>query len=223
MTNRYLVGMTFGREHRELELERDALSARIEPESLMGNPSLWGSIDSAFRRLRSRYADAYVSHHARYHMEASQLNRRLEGVSVQVQALTHFNEMRELGEPLGTELPETFNDVAASIRACSVGEDEPALETTPFCQICLLPLQDGLQQSKANLLVLEIEKAMREWNRRLGSFGVRQVLAHPDEQQLDRFIRLVQVADPSALTNVLDAEVVEFLRKFVGPDANPTP
>ena len=33
MTSRYLAGMTFGREHRGLELKRDALSARIEPEN----------------------------------------------------------------------------------------------------------------------------------------------------------------------------------------------
>ena len=56
---------------------------------------------------------------------------------------------------------------------------------------------------------------MREYNRRLGSYGVRQILAHPSKEQLDKFINLVQVADPSALANVLDDEVVEFLRQFM--------
>ena len=31
----------------------------------------------------------------------------------------------------------------------------------------------------------------------------------------DRFVTLVQVADPSALVNVLDDEVVAFLRQFM--------
>ena len=60
-----------------------------------------------------------------------------------------------------------------------------------------------------------IEGAMREYNRRLGSQGVRQVLAHPTREQLDKFVNLVQVADPSALANVLDDGVVEFLRQFL--------
>ena len=60
-----------------------------------------------------------------------------------------------------------------------------------------------------------VERAMHEYNRRLGSYGVRQILAHPSREQLDKFINLVQVADPSALANVLDDEVVEFLRQFM--------
>ena len=36
-----------------------------------------------------------------------------------------------------------------------------------------------------------------------------------DYQQLEQFINLVQVADPTALANVLDDEVVDFLRRFL--------
>ena len=56
---------------------------------------------------------------------------------------------------------------------------------------------------------------MGEYNRRLSSITVRQVLAHPTREQLDKFIDLLHVADPSALANVLDDEVVEFLRRFL--------
>ncbi|MFQ5845015.1 MAG: hypothetical protein ACE5JG_08510, partial [Planctomycetota bacterium] len=62
--------MTFGRDRQELLLDRDSVAARIEPDSLTANPSLWHSIEAGFRRLRSRYVNAYVSHHARYQQEA---------------------------------------------------------------------------------------------------------------------------------------------------------
>ena len=41
------------------------------------------------------------------------------------------------------------------------------------------------------------------------------MIAHPTKEQLDRFVGLVQVADPSALANVLDDAVVDFLREFL--------
>ena len=47
---------------------------------------------------------------------------------------------------------------------------------------------------------------------------MRRVLAHPTKEQLDKFINLVQMSDPSALANVLDDEVVEFLSRFVQHD-----
>ena len=62
---------------------------------------------------------------------------------------------------------------------------------------------------------MALERAMREYNRRLSSHAARLMLAHPSKEQLDKFVGLVQVADPSALANVLDDPVVEFLRGFL--------
>ena len=41
------------------------------------------------------------------------------------------------------------------------------------------------------------------------------VLANPTSAQLTKFVELVQVADPSALADVLNDDVVEFLRQFL--------
>ena len=56
---------------------------------------------------------------------------------------------------------------------------------------------------------------MTEYNRRLSSEGVRRILADPTTEQLGKFINLVQVSDLSALANVLDGDVLDFLRRFV--------
>ena len=37
----------------------------------------------------------------------------------------------------------------------------------------------------------------------------------PTREQLDKFVSLVQVADPTPLADVLDDDVLEFLRSFV--------
>ena len=211
----YMGYMSFGRGYEALLIERDSLQARIEMDSLTANPSLWRSIEDGFQRLRARYANAYVTHHVRYQQEALELTHRLERLAIQVEALARFNEMPELGEPVGADAQELFKGVTDSLRTCSVEADRLTLDAVPYCQTCLLPLDEDVPHHDAETLFGAVDRAMREYNRRLGSYGVRQILAHPSKEQLDKFINLVQVADPSALANVLDDEVVEFLRQFM--------
>ena len=167
------------------------------------------------RALRSRYANAYVSHHVRYHQEALELSHRLERLRPQVEALVRFNEMPELGQPVGTEVPQLFKDLSISFSVCPAKEDQLDLEAVPYCEACLLRMDGDVPARDAELLFGATERAMHEYNRRLSSHSVRQILAHPTREQLDQFINLVQVADPSALVNVLEDEVVEFLRQFL--------
>ena len=103
----------------------------------------------------------------------------------------------------------------ASLRACSVPGDEISLDATPFCNVCGLPLSETVPKREAAVFLRDVELAMREYNRRLGSEGIRRVLADSSREQLDKFIDLVRVSDLSALADILDDEVVAFLRGFI--------
>ena len=207
--------MKFGRDHQELSFERDSVVARIDAGSLLDEPALWSSVEESFVRLRARYANAYLPHHARYHQEASQLANRLEALSPQVEALARFNQMRELGEPVGGEVHQIYADVSGSLKTCTLDESEPSLEAAPHCPGCQLTLDDHVPRRETEGLIGSAESALREYNRRLGSHSVKQVLAQPSKEQLDRCIDLLHVADPSALANVMDDDVMAFLRQFL--------
>jgi hypothetical protein len=196
-------------------LERDSLAARIEMESLVASPSLWSSIEESFQRLRRRYFYAYLAYHTSYQQEALEMGHRMEALDPQVKALARFHQIPELGDPVGAGVPQLFTEVAASFRECSIEAKELSLEDMPRCKSCLLSLDEEVPRRDAEALFGAATRAMREYNRRLGSRGVRQVLAHPTREQIDKFLNLVQVADPSALANVLDDEVVQFLRSFL--------
>ena len=217
-TKRYLDRMSFGRDHDRLRWERDSLAARLDPDSLATNPRLWPGIEGGFARLRANYASAYIAHHAQYHQKAVETDRRLDDLRHQVDALKRFNTIPELGPPVGTEVPGLLADVASSFRTCAVDVDETSVEAAPCCQACQLRLDEDVPRREAPLLFAATEKALREHNRRLGTHAVRRLLAHPTKEQLDRFVGVVQVADTSALTNVLDDDVVEFLRAFLRSD-----
>ena len=82
----------------------------------------------------------------------------------------------------------------------------------------LLPLEGGLD---FRLVFFTVPRRIGRrpvedpYSRRLGSHGARMVLASPTGEPLAKFVELVQVADPSALTQVLDDDVVDFLRQFL--------
>jgi len=112
-------------------------------------------------------------------------------------------------------LPQRYSDVVAPVTTCTAREDEMPLSDVPFCSACRLQISDEVPLGEIEETIGAVEEAMREYNRRLASEGFRRVLASGSGDQLARFIDLVHVADPSALSSVLDDEVVEFLRGFL--------
>ena len=211
----YLRQMSTGPDHQELSMERDSLAARLAMDSLLADPSLWRSIEDATEGLRGRYGSVYRHHHVRYHEEAEETRYRLETARPYAEAIGRFSEVPELGESPKSDIPSQLDTMMASLRACSVPGDEISLDATPFCDVCGLPLSETVPKREAAVFLRDVELAMREYNRRLGSEGVRRVLADSSREQLDKFIDLVRVSDLSALANILDDEVVAFLRGFI--------
>lgn len=215
----YLDEMTFGAEHQVLRLERDALCARVGLDHLMAHPAVWDGIAESVQAFRRTYTTAYGSHHRRYHETADDLRNRPRTLRPQVDALARFNEVVEFGEPLEPGAPGRLSDLLATVRDCPASDEEPSLEDAPYCQSCMLPLDEDVPVREAESLYHAVEHAIAEYSRRLGSRGVQRILAHPTREQLDRFINLAQVSDLSSPANVLDDAVVEFLRRFMSDDA----
>lgn len=192
--------------------------ARLDTAGLINNPALWQSIDEGIARLRNSFSSAYRSFHSAYHQEALELRHQLETLTPQVNALARFNEIPELGQPVGTDVQQMFKDVSEGYRLCAVAEDELDLGDVPYCRSCTLPMNVVIPHRSVEELSGEVSRVMREYNRRLSSHSAMRILDRPTREQLDKFIELVQVADPSALANVLDDRVVEFLRRFLSND-----
>ena len=213
----YLDRMTFGQEHQQLRLSRDTLMARMDAASLLSNPALWQGIRGGLEGLRNSYAAAYGSFHFEYHQQALELRHLLETLEPQVKDLARFNEIPELGEAVGTDVQQLFKDVSEGYRLCSLAEEDLDFGVLPYCQWCILPMNVIIPHRNAEQLSGDVSRAMREYNRWLSTYSAAQILDKPTQQQVDKFIELVQVADPSALANILDDRVVEFLLQFLSP------
>ncbi len=212
----YLDDTTLGTAQSDLALDRASLLGQMDFTTLAENPGLWQGIAATFEWFRSRYRSAYLEFHESYRSEAIALSRLMDKLDPQAEALERFNAVPELGEPVDVDAPPRFKALAEALRVCQVSEKDISLKDVPHCAICLLHLGDDLPaRMEVERVVADLERAMKEYNRRLGSKVVRRILADKSREQLDKFINILQVSDLSTLANVLDNEVLNFLRSLI--------
>ena len=199
----------------DLALQRQTLLAQFDLPGLLHNPSLWDGLRIQYASFQQRYAVAYVAHHTQFHQELGSLQSYLAAASAQAAALEQFNTLVELGAPLGVDLPERMREMLASLEPCPGTWEVLSLEAQPFCTTCRLRPGDQPPTEAVHHLAEEVRDTLRDQNRRLSSAAIRRILARPDEALTDKFVKVVQSSDLSALAEVLDAEVLEFLRRFL--------
>jgi hypothetical protein len=77
----------------------------------------------------------------------------------------------------------------------------------------------GAPAREVGELASYINDALGEQNRRLAIRVAHHIIERPEHVDLDRFIQMVQISDLSGLANVLDDQVVAFIRGLLQPNA----
>lgn len=214
-TKAYLEAVSLPQASAELALDRDALLSQMRPEDLAAQPHRWSAIQSHFHWFRSQYRAAYQDWHRNYQGQVAALAAELARLEPEIEALVRLNSIVELGEPLGQGLRESYRGLRGQLNTCSAERDALALEAEPCCSICRHPMTLRPPAQEAAALTDEVRRALAEQLRRLSSEAMRDILARSGEDRLHRLVQVAQTADLSALANVLDEELVAFLRGFL--------
>ncbi len=199
----------------ELPLDYSALRYQIDPGHFVANPPLWQSVNAEFQLLKQRHIRQYLEHHKTYNADLVSLTNRLDTVRPQIQALEQFTRIPDLGEPVGSDIPSRSLELEGSLRPCPLAQEEISLEEAPHCRRCGLGLREEAPFRRIEEIMGDLQRAMREYNRRLSSQAVRRILQSQEKESLEKFINLVQISDLSALANVMDPEVLAFLTGFL--------
>ncbi len=211
----YLEGAEVDEGDAELAMDRISILEQMDIHSLLTNPHLWSSLKTIFDWFKSRYRSLYLSHHQAYHRELSSLRHLLARAGPEVDALKRLNSIPELGEPQGRELEGEYQRLLEQIKPCPDWEGKISLDLEPICAGCRLALSMSPSTKEVEGFRQKLEQALREQQRRLSSEAIRQILAQSREKRIDRFIKVVQTSDLSPLVNVLDDELVSFLRQLL--------
>ncbi|MBI2856545.1 MAG: hypothetical protein HYX93_06845 [Chloroflexi bacterium] len=214
-TRSYLEEITFGPGDTVMAVDHEALVHETRPDHILANLSLWPAVKERFDHLFQRYRSAYIRHHEQYRKEASGLWSRMQQALPLVLALEQLNTIPELGLPVGEELSYQFDELNTSLKMCSAPEAEVPLDASPLCPYCGLRLSEQVPHQEIEAVLVDIGQALQEQTRRLSLHGVQQILERRDEEMVDKLVKIVGIADLSPLANVLNPQVMAFLRAFL--------
>jgi len=213
----YLDQVELGEGQRELDMDRVSILEQLNLDNLLPNIHLWASVKALFDWFRSRYRPLYLAHHLHYHGELASFRLVLEDTKPEVDALRRLNSIAELGPPVSQELIDRYQQMLAEITPCPVTDQgEVPVEEQPTCPYCQLVLTAEPPAKEVEHFLRQVGQALKEQQRRLSSEAIHRVLAQSEERRIDQFIKVVQTSELTSLVNLLDDELVEFLRQLLG-------
>lgn len=209
----YLDGVVLRESDAELAMDRVSILEQLALGNLLLNLHVWASLKALFEWFQSRYRAIYLAHHHDYHREMASLRLVLSDSKPEVDALRRLNSIVELGEPVGQELITQYVQLLLRVSPCPI--TEVSVELEPTCSQCGLLLTDEPPQKEVERFLHRLRQALKEQQRRLSSEAMRQILAQSGQRRIDQFLKVVQASELAPLVNLLDDELVDFLRKLL--------
>jgi len=196
--------------------DRLSILGQVQFRSLSANPSLWASIKEQFDQFKARYRSAYQIHHRNYYTKVAELADQLERAARELDALQRLNSIAELGEPVGEGLAMQRKELLARLQSCTITDvNMVKVEAAPTCETCHLKLTDRAPIANVDTFLKMERKALEEQLRRLSAAAIRQILTEGGGNRVEKFIRVLEASDLSALANVLDDDLAEFIRTLL--------
>ena len=211
----YLQKLELRESDDEFIMDRLSILEQLSLSNLLSAPHLWSSIEALFRWFRQRYDAIYQAHHHSYNQELVSLHTSLLEAKAKLEALQKLNSIPELGPPLAEGLQEEYQPLMAKVKPCPVAGRKVPLEEQPLCPHCGLSLPATAPNDEVKSFLSRLEQALGEQQHRLSTEAIRQILSQSKERRMDRFVKIIQTSDLSSLVNVLDDELVEFLRNLL--------
>ena len=214
-TVRYLREAYIPDDLHDLALQRQALLATLRLGELTATSFSPQVMQRQIARFRQEYYSSYAKHHGQYRDEMASLFSQLQEARSEAQGLERLNTIGELGEPVGADSLEQFHRLLAGLEVCPTPFSRLSLDRSPMCRRCGVVLGQRAPSQEAVSIIQEIERGLKEQNRRLSLRVIQRILHQPEDERIDRFIQVVQASDVSGLVNVLDDHMVEFLREVL--------
>lgn len=219
----YLAGAVPPADPSELAADRTMTLEQLSFATLLSDPGRLESMRSTFQKVfHARYRGAYLEHHRRHWENAAALGSLLAEAQPAAEALTRLNTLRELGPAVGSSALAKYQRLRASLGVCpGAGELEDRLIERPICPACGLTLGDSPPQEYTQDVLRRLQRALGRQQARLASEAVRQILARRGGERIEQFLQVVQASDLTGLANVLDDDLLAFLRELLAPKAAP--
>ncbi|MCI0783624.1 MAG: hypothetical protein J4N36_05290 [Chloroflexi bacterium] len=184
--------------------------------AFVADPRRMRTAELAFNHFRGVYARRYQEFHAAYWAASSRLHARLLEARRQAEALARLNSLVELGAPLGESAISAHEELIDTTTICEPGaEFANALKTATVCPSCHLRLGAADHAEAVSGVLKTLSQSVERQLSRLSSVAVRAILERSSDPRVGRFLQVVQAAQITTLTEILDDALVGYLRRFL--------
>ncbi|MGB2694497.1 MAG: hypothetical protein WBD55_04835 [Dehalococcoidia bacterium] len=218
----YLDAATPGPGRGALVVDHATTREQLSFVILLCEPHQLDRMRATFDVYQQSHAGAYAEHHQRYWRAFARLRALLHDAAPSAKALAQLNTISALGQPVGRDVLAEYERLTAERSACATTNLSDALRERPTCPTCHLSLDDGVPAEQADDVLRRIHNALGRQQQRLASEAVRRILARGGER-LEQFLLIVQASDLAGLAQVLDDDLMTFLRELLSQPVAPTP
>jgi len=213
---RFLIEAVVPKSEPELAIDRTLALEELSFATLVAEPHRWAAMRAAFERFRQRYQSAYLKHHQQYCETILTLHAQLLDLVPHAQALRRLNTLREVGLPLGVNAVADYEKLPQRIAPCTLCTTlERELREAPRCPVCGISMNDEPPWEDVQRMRHRLERALNQQLQRLSSKAVSQILAASGEARVEQFLQLVQASQARSLADVLDDDLLGFLRRLL--------
>ncbi len=217
----YLDGARTSPRLRALLVDHAVAREQLSFTVLLSQPDDLARMRGAFELFQAAYAPAYTEHHRRYWRAFSRLRHGLEEAAPTRQALAGLNTLRALGRPVGLAALAAHARLTQGPRTCQAKGVSASLRERPTCSHCPLTMADAAPTEEVEEVLRRLHGALARQQARLAGQTVRRILARGGER-VAQFLQIVQAADLAGLSQVLDEELLAFLRDLLSQPFAPT-
>jgi hypothetical protein len=202
-----------------LEVDRQTLLQMLNLQSMLKDPSLMAARQDNFDRWKARYTQSYRKAH-RTHFEAmDELSQKLRLLRPKANALVKMNSIAELGPPLvaSTALAEDLKRLENELYRCPDAEDAAVSGNDAICPKCQWRGADTLPTDELERLTTLVSQGLEDRFLRFKDATISTILRRAVEKDqktgLKELLEIIQLANSDKLANLLNDELVAFLRK----------
>ncbi len=200
----------------DLAVDRAIAAEQLHFAGIVPEPQRLNTARLALRNFQDRYGQAYLAHHHAYWRTAASLHAHLQETTGKARTLARLNTLTELGPPVGEAALETHKQLLQRVSPCPRdAELDSELRYEPACLSCGLRLGDEPPQDEALDTINRVDRAIHRQLARLSGAAIRPLLERGSDARIGRFLQIVQAAELSSLAEVLDDDLVGYLRRFL--------
>ena len=218
----YVSAADFGRLDQALASEAVLLAARLDVASLVESRGSAASELQEFQKWKQQFRRAYLEHHASRRSSDLELQRRVKEADSQLAAVRSFSTIPELAGIYDPAFARHWEELKERVEPCSRSEHQVELQLQPHCTECGVRLGSAGSDDEANELIASIEEMLRESGINLSKIATGRVLTGKREDELRKLIDMNALSNLTSIRNVLDDDVLDFLRRFASDDPGPT-